>query len=142
MKGGTRVSSLGQGGWSGPLHPAVVWSQGWASGGRPGHPTHSWAASALGSFCSQMYTCTRLDTLARTHMHTCRYTWLLDPEAAGLQGSPGQMLTPTCAWLPLPTPAHTPSLHREEGFSSQQGLRYVGGQQIEATGSLGFLFSL
>lgn len=38
MKGGTRVSTLGQVGGEGPLHPTRVRSEGWAPGGRPGPP--------------------------------------------------------------------------------------------------------
>lgn len=63
MKGGTRVSTLGQVGREGPLHPTGVGSQGWIPGVRLG----SWGQAGpphtkLGGFCS-------VRSLRCTHAH-------------------------------------------------------------------------
>lgn len=43
----------------------------------------------------------------------------------GLQGSLRQTLAPGLCLAPSPTPSHLPSLHKEGGFCTQQGLRCV-----------------
>lgn len=83
MKGGTRVSTLGQVGGEGPLHPTGVRSQGWAPGGRPGHPIPRWAASALLG-PSDVHMHTPRDTCPHAHVPTRRHTWSPDPEATRL----------------------------------------------------------
>lgn len=136
MKGGTRVSSLGQVG-GGDLCTRRCQELGLGSQGLPGHPIPSWVASAL--LLDPADTRTHAPRHTRLPAHTCTHvdTWSLDPEVPGAQrahvlgafrGQMGKCWPLACAWIPLQPLAHLPSLYREGDFSSQQGLRSAGGR--------------
>ena len=80
MKGGTRVSTLGQE-VGGLCSPRGGQEPGLGSWGRPGHPTPSWTASALlGSSGVLTHTRTWAHLPACLHTRTHSHMWSPNPE--------------------------------------------------------------
>lgn len=111
----------GTGGWTAAFAPAGVRSQGWASGGLPGYPTLTWAASALSLGPSDVHTHAPRHTRLLTH--TCRQV-VAGPRghtSRGLQGSAGHMPGPGLCLVPPPTPS-PPAQTAQGRHPSQRGL--------------------